>query len=442
MVRDETAIEREAKRSLGIDGAVLNMPVRSPNVGNANNARNVNTSGNVNNNNANNGNQAVVDSDVSSGLSMASKPMLAESESDVNDTTMLIRRRSAPPCLDNQEARPSVRERVCSFHALYLAAKSCRKNVSWKDSVAGYVNACLMSTFRLKTALDNGEYKISRYSVFEVHEPKTRIIMSTRFKDRVFQRSLCDNYLYDEMTKGFIHNNCACQNGKGTDFARDALKSLLRELGNPKGYVLKCDIKDYFGSTPHDVAKQAVRKRIQDDWAYHMVADIIDSFGGDKGIGLGSQISQLIQLAVLDDLDHEIQEAMGAKLYVRYMDDIVVLHDSKQFLKDCLEKIRECLSSLGLRISERKTKIQRASEPIKFLGFSFLLKETGRVTLKPLKESVKRARRRIKSLIHIVSPEKADECYQSWRAHASKGNSRSTIRRMDAYYRKLKEETP
>lgn len=59
---------------------------------------------------------------------------------------------------------------------------------------------------------------------------------------------------------------------------------------------------------------------------------MIDSFEGDTGIGLGSQISQLVELAVLDDLDHYIKERLRIKHYLRYMDDFVLIHPDKRYM--------------------------------------------------------------------------------------------------------------
>ena len=139
----------------------------------------------------------------------------------------------------------------------------CKKNVMWKDSVAGWVKNGLANCHRLNKQLMDDTYTIDKYSEFIIHEPKTREIVSTRFKDRVFQRSLCDNYLYEAVTKSFIFDNCACQVGKGTDFARRRLlihmQRFFRKHGTD-GYVLNCDIKNYFGSTPHSTAKAACAK--------------------------------------------------------------------------------------------------------------------------------------------------------------------------------------
>ncbi len=231
----------------------------------------------------------------------------------------------------------------------------------WKDSTAGFVKNGLKNCLKLHEELMSGKYKLMPYSVFVIHEKKTRIIASTKMRDRVVQRSLCDNYLYHELTKGFIYDNCACIKGRGTDFARNRLKRHMqrhfRKYGL-NGYVLKIDIRDYFGSTPHYVAKQAVAKRVGDPWARQMVFDVIDSFqylSPDKGIGLGSQISQLVQLSVLDDIDHEIKETLKIKGYVRYMDDFILIHESKDYLKHCLEIIKSEIEQLGLEINPNKT---------------------------------------------------------------------------------------
>lgn len=155
--------------------------------------------------------------------------------------------------------------------------------------------------------MENGTYKLDAYTQFKVYEPKERDIVSTRIKDRVFQRSLCDNYFYDTMTKSFIYDNCACQDGRGTEFARKRLichlQKYYRKHGT-EGWVLKADLKNFFGSTSHELAYSAVTKRVNDEWVNGEIKRIIDSFNqGDDpevGMGLGSETTQLIQLAVLD----------------------------------------------------------------------------------------------------------------------------------------------
>lgn len=338
-----------------------------------------------------------------------------------------------------------IKEVCSSFENLYKATYICKRNVMWKDSVAGFVKNALKNCITLQNELRNNTYKISKYSIFTIREKKTRTIVSTRMRDRVVQRSLCDNYLYKELTKGFIYDNCACLIGKGTDFARNRLKCHMQRFYRKHGldgYVLKVDIHDYFGSTRHDVAKRAVAKRVKDEWAKAMVFDVIDSFthiAPDRGMGLGSQITQLIQLAVLDDLDHEIKERMGIKHYVRYMDDFILIHHDKEYLKECLIIIIERLHELGLELNTKKTDIQPIRHGIKFLGFKFILTDTGGVILKILPKKASKERRKLKKLSKRLDKKSFIECYKSWRSHVDKGNSYHVLCGMDTFCRELIE---
>ena len=90
--------------------------------------------------------------------------------------------------------------------------KKCKKGVMWKDSVSRYYNNGLVSILKLANSLEDNSYKIDKYYEFTIYEPKRREIVSTRFKDRIFQRSLTDNYLYNKITNRFIYDNGACQN--------------------------------------------------------------------------------------------------------------------------------------------------------------------------------------------------------------------------------------
>ena len=170
---------------------------------------------------------------------------------------------------------------ICSFDSLYKAAQKCKNNVMWKDSTAGFMSNYVSNIVKLRNGLLCSTYKLDSYTVFFVYEPKMRQIVSTRIKDRVFQRSTCDNYLYKEMTKHFIYDNCACQSDKDTDMAIGRLKRYLQRFYrkyNTNGWILKCDIKDFFGQTPHKVVLSVVQKRVDDEWDTLQVAKIIKQF--------------------------------------------------------------------------------------------------------------------------------------------------------------------
>ena len=59
--------------------------------------------------------------------------------------------------------------------------------------------------------------------------------------------------------------------------------------------------------------------------------------------------------------------------------------------------------------------------------------------------NIKHERKKLRKLVGLAkkgerSREKVDECYNSWKNHASKGNSYKLLRRMDQYYQDLWKE--
>ncbi len=338
-------------------------------------------------------------------------------------------------------------ESAISFSELYKALCKSSRNVKWKDSVATYHANALKNTYKLRRSLLADKYAIDSYQHFTIHEPKEREIVATRIKDRQFQRSLCDNILYPQITRSFLRDNCACQRGKGVDDALNRMDAHLhryyRKHGT-EGWVLKCDIHHYFAETRHKDAKTAVRKRVKDDEAYRRAAEIIDSFGGEKGIGLGSQVSQLVELALLDDFDHWAKERLGVKHYIRYMDDFIIIHSDKAFLEECLRQITERLARLSLTLNA-KTHIHPLKQGVMFLKWRFILTDSGKVIRRMSKQSIAKERRKLKKLQGRVLDGKCtlDDMrtnFQSWKANAERGNTHGIVIQMETYFNKLIRE--
>lgn len=320
---------------------------------------------------------------------------------------------------------------ITSFGSLYRAMRKVRLGVMWKDSTARFTADGLKETYRLRQDLLHGRYSIRPYHVFIVTDPKRRTVAATQIRDRQFQRALCDGGLYEDITEHFIRDNFACQEGRGMDDALERFAELLRRhyrRHGLEGWALKCDVKSYFGSTPHDVAKAAIRKRVQDPDVCRAVEQIIDSFPGNTGIGLGSQVSQLIELAVLDDMDHLIKERLGIKCYVRYMDDFILVHESKEHLQCCRDQITAHLAERGLQLND-KSSLFPLRQGVLWLHRRFVLTETGKVLLKPDHSSFTRERKKLRNMAGLVQAgklpvETAQHSFLSWAAGLERKKSR------------------
>ncbi len=350
--------------------------------------------------------------------------------------------------------------KAIQFGHLRLALAKCCRNVRWKPSVTGYEHNAQKNTYALAESLKNGRYKIDKYQRFMVYEPKKREIVATRLKDRQFQRSLCDNVLYDAITRHFIADNCACLRGRGVDYALNRLTCHLERYyreqraaaGNPTlpyhadGWVLRCDVRHFFDSIPHDVAIAAVRKRVKDREAVERVREIVESFGCGHGIGLGSEVSQLVALAVLDDLDHLIKERLHIRQYIRYMDDFILIHHDREYLRQCLAIIREHLAGLGLELN-KKTTMHPLRQGVTFLHWRFILTDTGKVVRKIDRKKISRERRKLRKLKTLldagrITMDQVRDNYRSFTANVQRGHTRSVLLQMDQYYKELYKEEP
>ena len=117
--------------------------------------------------------------------------------------------------------------------------------------------------------------------------------------------------------------------------------------------------------------------------------------GRKKGLPLGNQTSQWFALYYLDPMDRLVKERMRIKHYIRYMDDGVLIHESKEYLNEALARMREKAKELHLEFNQ-KTQIVPISEGVDFLGFRFYLTDTGKV-IRRLRTSNKRLwKRRLK----------------------------------------------
>lgn len=340
-------------------------------------------------------------------------------------------------------------ENVVGFEALYESAMKCKKGVLWKDSVAHYILNIIEETIKLEDQLKNGEYRPRPQKPFTVQScGKIRTVMGVSFRDRVYQRSLNDNAIYPAMTRSFIYDNGACQKNKGTNFSRERLVCFLQKFYRKhglNGYVLQCDISGYYPNMRHDVVEKAFEKRLSPE-IYERACEVMrGQYSGDVGFLPGSQMIQIAGISVLDGMDHFIKERLRIKYYTRYMDDFILIHEDKDYLEKCLEEIRDFLRPMGFELHPKKTRIYPISDGIKFLGFIYRLTRTGKVVRTVLPKNVKNYRIKLRRLVNLakkgrLTREKVDECYKSWKAHASKGNSHNLLRRMDAYYRSLWEE--
>lgn len=331
------------------------------------------------------------------------------------------------------------------FGELYKALRKCCRGVRWKDSVIGYESNGLKNTYILQEELLSGTYKISPYHKFTIREPKPRRITALHIRDRQFQRSFRDKVLYPEIANSFIYDNLACQIGKGTDKAHERMKTHLRRYCNKhgnEGWCVALDIYHYFEETLHEISRQMVATRIKSPSAYSMCSTIIGSFGsGEKGTDLGSDPAQLIQLLVLNDIDHYFKDTLRIKTYLRYNDDVFILVPTKEEALYLLNILKKLLRLKGLR-ANKKTRIYPMKDGMLWLKWVYRILDSGKIIKVPIKSKASTERRRLRKMKEkldagIMTMDDIQAHYQGWLANVEKGNTHMFIYNMNKYYKEL-----
>lgn len=339
-------------------------------------------------------------------------------------------------------------ENVADLENLLDAANGAARGVRWKATVQRYMADVMRQTSRARRLLLNGEDFKRGFVRFDlVERGKLRHITAVHFSERVIQKSFARNALapalWPQMTAGCSANI----KGRGTDYAVARLKRQLvnhyRRHGS-SGYVLLVDFADYFGNIDHDASKRMIAAALDDDRLVTIAYDQVDAYG-ERGLGLGSEPNQVVAVALPSPIDHMALRQPCVLASGRYMDDSYYIALDKGELWLLLGRIRDECERLGIVVNERKTKVVKLSRGFTFVKKRFCFTETGRVLVRPCRESITRQRRKLKRQARLVASggmtlEQASQSYQSWRGSMKRLDARGAVRSMDALFKQLFNE--
>jgi len=311
-----------------------------------------------------------------------------------------------------------------NIHAAYLKARRCKR---FKPDVLEFSANLETNLLALRDGLLGKTYRTGEYYVFNVYEPKKRIVAALPFRDRVVHHALC-NVIEPIWEARFIHDSYACRVGKGTHAGADRVTEFLRRAQREleEVYVLKLDIKSYFPSVDHDILLELLEKRIACEDTRWLIRGVVESWpvgGGEKGIPIGNLTSQLFANIYLHEMDKFVKQELGARFYVRYMDDVVIIHGDKMWLHQAKRELQGFLhQELALELNS-KTNIFPMAQGINFLGYRIW--PTHRLLRKA---SAKRMRRKLRWFAqgYTAGETTLDEInasIQSWIGHAKHANT-------------------
>ncbi|MBQ9267060.1 MAG: hypothetical protein IJ217_02095 [Clostridia bacterium] len=258
-------------------------------------------------------------------------------------------------------------ENMCNIQNIKYAYQKISQNIMSKrkkELLRDYQSIYIARTYK---TLSERNYQVGKYNRFIIHDTKTREIYSQGIEDKIVNHLVTKYILYPSLLPCLSDANVASRKRMGTNKGI-ALANMYRrkcKIKYKNFYILKCDITKFFASINHDILKQKISRRIKDKDALKIVFDIIDS--NAEGLHIGTMTSQMLALFYLNDLDHFIKEQLKVKYYVRYQDDFLLFHPSKDYLKHCLEEIKKFLAKEKLTLNS-KTRIYNHKNNFIFLG--------------------------------------------------------------------------
>lgn len=356
-----------------------------------------------------------------------------------------------------------------------------RKASGWKASTQRFGINLLSEVTSLLHDVRAEEYKPGKGKSFVLNEQgRLRLIRALEPRDMILEHALCDNILNPTLQPYIIHDNGASMVGKGISFTRrrfeQHLHKFYRQYGRD-GYILKIDFRKFFDNINHDVLLNEFAKHIPQetidilkpilqnnavdvtgfedkytmDSVYNALEHYTASVGKPKGkailhksLAIGAPISQIAGIYLPSRIDSWCKTVRGCKFYHAYMDDRVIIHHNKQFLREILAEITDIARTLGIHINSRKTQIIKLTHPFTFLKTRYLLTDTGKLIKKIPKDVVKRQRRKMRKLARLasegtISLKDFQTQYKSWRGDKKRHHAYYTLRRLDSEEKELAE---
>lgn len=332
-------------------------------------------------------------------------------------------------------------ENMISYNNILSVYKKIKNSTKNKKEVYNYelnLNQNLLDTL---FSLSKSTYVFSKYNIFLIREQKYRLIMSESFPDKVVNHLFSKYVLSYALQSTLINSNVATRTDKGSKEAYNLFIKYTNKLiyEKKKIYVLKIDISKYFYNINHNIMINMVSEKIKDERVLDMLKVILDTTDNDyvnktilsvvnreiykvnklnistiekeklikelksiplyrKGYGLpiGNMSSQILAVFFLNKVDHFIKEKLGCKYYIRYMDDLVILGNDKEELKNVFENVSKYIESFDLNVNN-KSGIYSLSDGVNFLGYNFRV-FNNKLIIRYRSDTIKRVYKRLKNL--------------------------------------------
>ena len=280
------------------------------------------------------------------------------------------------------------------------------ENPNFKDEIRAYAESFKNKPHKPK-------------EIYDGIQRKKRTIIVPSFEEQIVHHMVV-NVLKPIFMHGMYEHSYGSIPNRGGHKGMKTIKKWIARGGKDCKYILKMDIKRYFDSIPHDIFLTNLRRIIRDKRFMAVLEEITNVV--DVGLPLGFYTSQWTANWYLQGLDHYIKETLGARYYIRYMDDMVIFGSDKKVLHEYKDSIEKYLkNNLGLELKENwqvfRFDYRGKYRFLDFMGFRFY---RDRVTLRKsiMVKASRKARRISKKKITVYSARQMLS-YLGWITHTN-----------------------
>lgn len=339
-------------------------------------------------------------------------------------STWTMRRHLYPidPVTGKKDKTLTIWEKICDLENLRLAHKNASRGKSKYKEVKDFNKDPERYLKEIQNMLVFKTYHPLPYDKFERCERgKVReIYKSHYFPERVIQWAVLQ-VISPILLRQYISNTYSAIPNRGIHLA---LKDIQRDmLADPQGtkYCAKLDVKKYYPSIDRNILMDYYRHIFKDEGLLWYL-DLNIREAPDTGILIGNYLSQFGGNYYLTPFDHWLKEVKGVKYYYRYMDDLVILHESKEYLHQLVREIIEYLSGIHLTVKQNWQVFPTADRGVDFVGYRVFLDFI--LLRKSTKERMKRKMLEMKAKVDAGKElSYSDYCrfnsYKGWLIHCN-----------------------
>ena len=257
---------------------------------------------------------------------------------------------------------------IADYDNLLLAYLKAIRGKRQKRDVMRFNHDFSENMNRLLCDIKEEKVVVGDYLYFYISDPKRRKICAAPLRERILHHAIM-NVCHPIFDRNLIATTYATRKGKGQYQALNELKS---KLGYYK-VAVKLDYRKYFDSIDHETLKEILRRIIKDSRLLALFDKIIGSYCSAPGRGLpiGNLTSQYMANLYLSSLDHMMKEQLRVPVYVRYMDDIVMLFENRDKAKAAVDFIMN-YSNDKLKLTLKPPIFCSCRDGVNFLGYKVM----------------------------------------------------------------------